>query len=337
MNKQKSFSVALIAILSFYLAFPVPPAQALISLTAPSAVLLEPVSERVLYSREPHSKRPPASTTKIVTALVLLDSLPLERWVVITPLATQVEASKLYFKSGDKVQVRDLLEAILMKSANDAAKAIAIEIGGTERHFAELMTQKAGSLGAQNTRFINSTGLPAEGQYTTAYDLALIMGEARKNKLIVSILKQRTAVIRTYYGNQYHFKSHNKMLMRGERVIGKTGWTRHAKYCFVGLIESDSREAIVSVLGSRKLWIDLRNLRNQVTGKDDNILSYGDRGEDVQKLQAALKRSGFFKIHPTGYDGKITKLAVTRFQKSRGFPADGIAGAHTRKALESNL
>ncbi|MBI1977279.1 MAG: peptidoglycan-binding protein [Candidatus Omnitrophica bacterium] len=337
MMKIKLGKIILIIVFVAHVLFPISPVLAAVSLTAPSALLWEPSSDKILYSRAPHRKQAPASTTKIVTAMVILDHLRSDDWVTINPAATQVEASKLYFRSGDKFQVRDLLKAILMKSANDAAKAAAIDIAGSERAFADLLTQKAKSLGAENTRFVNASGLPAKGQYSTAYDLALIMRAAARNDVIVSILRQKKASIKSYYGHWYHFKSHNKMLMRGENVIGKTGWTRSANYCFVGQIEGESREAIVSVLGSKKLWTDLRTLVVAFTGKSRGILSYGDRGEDVRQLQAALRRAGFFKVRPTGYYGKITKRAVVNFQKSHRLSVDGVAGVSTRKTLEPYL
>ena len=127
------------------------------------------------------------------------------------------------------------------------------------------------------------------------------------------------------------------MLLRGERVIGKTGYTRLAKYCFVGLIEEGSQDTIVSVLGSRKLWLDLRALVSQLTGGKRKFLSFGDRGKDVNELQLALKQAGYFKETATGYFGKKTKSAVIRFQKSNGISPDGVAGSKTQKALAPYL
>lgn len=316
---------------------PVPLADAYVSLTAPSALLLESGSQKIIFSRAPHRRQPPASTAKIVTALVVLDALPLDHWVTISPRAEQVEASKLYLQGGDRLRVRDLLKAILIKSANDAASALAIAVSGSERAFADLMTQKAQSLGARDTRFVNASGLPDEGQYSTVYDLAILMQAALKNELIISILRQRNASIRTSSGRRYYLKSHNKMLLRGERVIGKTGYTRRAKYCFVGLIEEGAQDVIVSVLGSKKLWRDLTTLLNQLDGGSHNLLSFGSRGEDVKQSQAALKKLGFFNGPATGYFGKITKRAVRKFQRSRGLPQDGVIGPKTKAALAPYL
>ena len=129
------------------------------AISAPSIVVLDPESDQILFSRTPYRKQLPASTAKLVTALVVLDVLQLDHWVRVSPKAQWVEKSKLYLREGDELRVRDLLKSLLMKSANDAATALAIEVSGSERAFADLMTAKARSLGARNTRFINASGL----------------------------------------------------------------------------------------------------------------------------------------------------------------------------------
>ena len=203
------------------------------------------------------------------------------------------------------------------------------------------MTQKAHALGAKDTQFINASGLPAEGQYSTAYDLALIMREAMKNDVIISILRQKRTIIQTSAGKVFHLKSHNKMLWRHDHVIGKTGWTRRAKFCFVGLIQEGGRNVIVSMLGSRKLWIDLDRLVDRLTGiskrDNHNPISFGTRGREVKRLQLGLKRAGFFEGPTTGYFGQKTKKALLQFQKARGLPPDGVFGIETKKALEPHL
>lgn len=331
----------MVLILAFHFLLPVPFAEAYASLTAPSAILIDPISQKIIYSRAPHKRQPLASTTKIVTALVVLDSLPLDRWVTVSSQVEGVERSKLYLNGGDRLRVIDLLKALLINSANDAASALAIAVSGSEREFAKLMTQKARALGARDTHFVNASGLPADGQYSTVYDLALMMREARKNDVLVSILKQKRATIQTANGKVFHLKSHNKMLWRRAGVIGKTGWTHRARFCFVGLVQGSGREAIVSVLGSRKLWIDLNRLANRVTGikkrNVNNILSFGARGKEVKRLQLGLKQAGFFKGPTTGYFGTQTKHALLQFQKARGLPSDGVVGIETKKALESYL
>jgi len=340
MKKNVCFLLTLILAIQFFL--PVPFAEAYVSLTAPSAILLDPVSQKIIYARAPHRRQPLASTTKIVTALVVLDSLPLDRWVTVSSRVEGVERSKLYLKGGDRFRVIDLLKALLINSANDAAAALAIGVSGSEREFAALMTQKARNLGTRNTHFVNASGLPAEGQYSTVYDLALIMREAMKNDVIVSILKQKRTTIQTANGKVFHLKSHNKMLWRREGVIGKTGWTRRAKFCFVGLVRDSGHETIVSVLGSKKLWIDLNRLANRVTGGisksgSQKVISFGSRGTEVKRLQFGLKHAGFFTGSTTGYFGKKTRQALLQFQKARGLPPDGTLGIETKKALQPYL
>jgi len=333
---KKGLSFLVITVLTIQFLMPVPFSEAAVSLTAPSALLIEPWSQKIIYSRDPHRKKPPASTTKLVTALVVLDLIPLDQWVTVSSRVESVEASKLFLHGGERLRARDLLKALLMKSANDAAMALAIEVSGTESAFAELMTQKARSLGAQNTRFANASGLPAKGQYSTAYDLALMMREAVKNDYLVSLLKLKSTTIGTAAGRRFYLKSHNKMLWRRRGVIGKTGWTRNAKYCFVGLIEGTEGGAIVSVLGSRKLWIDLSHLVDRARGTE-KYLSFGSRGGEVKKIQLGLKKAGYFDETATGYFGKKTKQAVLEFQNARGLSADGIVGTQTKKALAPYL
>lgn len=336
---KKIIALSLLVFSLFQFSISVPIVEAAQALTAPSALLLDPGTDRILYSRAPHRKQSPASTTKVMTALIALDALPLDHWVRISSRVESIEPSKLYLKGGDRLKVRDLIKAVLMKSANDAAAALAIEVAGSEWSFAQKMNEKARQLGANNTHFSNASGLPADEQYSTAYDLAIMMREAMKNDFIVSTMKQKNATITTSNGKSYRIKSHNKMLWRQQKVIGKTGWTRRSKHCFVGLIEDRSHEAIVSVLGSRKLWIDLASLVEQVTGvkRSSRMLSYGSRGKEVEGIQIALRHLGYFKGEATGYYGPVTKRAVSRFQRAQRISADGIVGQKTLEALAPYL
>jgi len=161
--------------------------------TAPSVVILSPDSGKVLYSRGRDRKQPPASTAKLLTALVVLDRLPLSTWVTAPALVRDIEPSKLYLKPGDKLRVKDLLKALLLDSANDVASTLAVAVAGTEAKFGNLMTEKARSLGAKNSRFKSASGLPAEGQYATAYDMALVMREVVRHNTLMSILNQPAA------------------------------------------------------------------------------------------------------------------------------------------------
>lgn len=340
MNKKV---LALLSLIGFLTASLAGEAAGSIStlVSAPSVVLLDPGSKRILFSKAPNRRQPPASTTKLVTALVVLDYLSLDQWVTVSSKVGSVEPTKLYLRPGDQLRVRDLLKALLMKSANDAARALALEVSGSELAFSELMNERVRSLGARNTRFRNASGLPAEGQYSTAYDMALVMREAMASSTISSILKQKETMIYTAAGRRFYLKSHNKMLWRRSGVIGKTGYTRRARYCFVGYIQRGSKNAVISVLGSRKLWADLTSLCDHHAGfrktETRKTLSFGSRGKDVWQLQNALKKTGFFHQQATGFFGPVTKRAVIEFQKAKGLAADGVVGASTKKAIASYL
>jgi serine-type D-Ala-D-Ala carboxypeptidase (penicillin-binding protein 5/6) len=337
MKLSKGLTLILIVSLSVGGYAPLAQASSPGSITAHSIVLLKPGTNEILYSRAPHRKQPVASTTKVVTALLAIEKLNLDNWVTIDSSVESVQASKLYLKGRDAIRGRDLLKAILMKSANDAAMALAIEIAGSEREFARMMTTKARQIGAKKTRFINSSGLPGAGQYSTAFDLALIMSEAKKNPTIMSIMKQKSAVVRSRDGNRYFFKSHNKMLWRSEEVIGKTGWTQKSKHCFLGLIRSRTTEVVVAMLGSNALWNDLtrllRKFRRLIGVNGPFLLSRGAEGKAVIQLQDRLMQRGYFKARATGYFGDKTKEAVLKFQAANHLRVDGIVGPETRKAL----
>ncbi|HOH89603.1 MAG TPA: serine hydrolase, partial [Bacillota bacterium] len=167
---------AVIAALSGFFAV-----QALQETSARAAVVMDVNSNRILYSKNMDEKLAMASTTKIMTALVAIESGRLDEKVTISKRASYMEGSSIYLREGEVHTVSDLLYAIMLRSGNDAATAVAEHIGGSVEGFAEMMNKKAREIGASNTRFANPHGLDAEGHYTTARDLALITSYALKN------------------------------------------------------------------------------------------------------------------------------------------------------------
>ena len=152
-----------------------------LSLSAKSAILIEAESGIVLYQKDAFVKRPMASTTKIMTALVAIESGNIDRLVKVDERARGVEGSSIYLAKDEVLSMRDLLYALLLASANDAAAAIACEVAGSVEKFADLMNEKARELGLSSTHFTNPHGLHDDNHYTTAYDLALITSAALKN------------------------------------------------------------------------------------------------------------------------------------------------------------
>lgn len=322
-------------------AYPVPAVTAPIS--AQSAILLDPRTNRVLYSKRPHRERPAASTTKVMTALVIIQKLPLNRVVRVPKSAEYIPASKVYLRRGEKYTVRDLLKALLINSANDAAHTLAVACAGTESRFAQMMNVTARSLGARQTRFVNASGLPnPSGQYTTAYDLALIMKAANRNGFIKATMDQKYLTIKALTGRKIYLKNHNKMLWRRpHRIQGKTGFTRKALHCFVGSISAPRRgNLLVAIMGSLRPWHDLTVLLGiskalapfQVQFNKMNLSQ-----KEVADIQRALWRAGFRVGRIDGIFGSQTLKAVKAFQKSRGLDPDGIVGSRTWSKLQPYL
>ena len=235
-----------------------------ISLSAESAILMNPWTKRVLYCKNPDRRLSPASTVKIMTALVVLKKSQLENKVMVTGFAASMEPSKVYIAEGESYLVGDLLKGLLLNSGNDASVALAEGIAGSEERFIEMMNKTAKSIGAKNTSFKNSNGLPAENQYSTAYDLSLIVREAMKNKNFVDIVKMKRSEIEEINSKrEIKLKSHNKSLWKDTSylILGKTGYTKKAGHCFSGYIHYNRwHKVIVVILNSKSLWLDLEAL-----------------------------------------------------------------------------
>ena len=235
-----------------------------IPLSAESAILISPWTKRVIYSKNPHVKLLPASTTKIMTVLTVLKNSHPRKIVCVSKFASSIEPSKIYIKEGEYYFTDDLLRALLLNSGNDASVALAESVAGTEKGFAGMMNDMAMAMGAKNTNFTNSNGLPEDGQYSTVYDLALIVRAAMRNKNIVDILKIKQSEIEEINnGRKIKLKSHNKSLWNDKpySIFGKTGYTKKAGHCFAGYIEYNKwKRVIVVILKSRKLWTDLNTL-----------------------------------------------------------------------------
>lgn len=223
-----------------------------------SAIVMDMSTERILYAKKPERRLPPASTAKLMTAIVAMEKADLSDVVTISKNASQVRPSKVGFQKGDKVTVEKLLYAALITSANDAAVALAEAVAGSEKHFVHLMNQKATSIGAKDTKFINSTGLPGAQQYTTASDLSRIMRCALSYSKIKEIIGIPAVELLTEKGKLLFLKNTNELLWSDENLIGgKTGYTFRAGHCFVGAAERENEEIIIVLLGSpsrRRLW-----------------------------------------------------------------------------------
>jgi D-alanyl-D-alanine carboxypeptidase len=233
--------------------------------TAKAAVVLDARTGTVLFARNPTLPLPPASTTKVLTALIAMQQLSPDALLRVSAYASSMPPSKAWLRSGWEMSTRDLLYALLLRSANDASVVLAEAIAGSVPAFARVMNTTAQSLGTTQSNFVTPNGLPASSHYSTARDIALILRHALTVPGMREVLSTRTAVIQPRLGSRKRIalRSTNKMLWRDDlRVIGKTGWTRQAKRCFVGAATFGGREVIVSVLGSSDLWSDVEILAN---------------------------------------------------------------------------
>jgi len=225
---------------------------------------MNPWTKKVLYCKNPNRRLSPASTVKIMTALAVLKEFQLENKVMVTEFAASMEPSKVYIAEGESYLVKDLLKGLLLNSGNDASVALAEGIAGSEDRFIKIMNKTAKSIGAKSTSFKNSNGLPAKGQYSTAYDLSLIVREAMKNKNFVDIMNMKYSKIKEINtGREIKLKSHNKNLWKDKDylILGKTGYTKKAGHCFSGYIHYNRwNKVIVVILNSKSLWLDLETL-----------------------------------------------------------------------------
>lgn len=228
-------------------------------ITAQAVYAVDTTNRKVLYERNARSKFFPASTAKLLTALVVLDKLDLKDRVSVSARATAVSPTKAGLRRGVTYRVDDLLKVLLANSANDAGVALAEAVAGSESAFAALMNQKAKALGARSSHFENATGLPDSRQVTTAYDLSLITRAALGRKFIAAIMKQKVVTITGSDGQAITRQNHNKLLWRIDEpcVLGKTGYTKVAGHCYAGIAYYDDRRVSVVILKSRSPWQDI--------------------------------------------------------------------------------
>lgn len=230
--------------------------------TAAGVYAFDDTNKKVLFSRSAHVKFYPASTTKLLTALVVLEHLSLDRRVVISSRASGVEPTRAGLSAGVEYSVEDLLKILLSCSANDAAVALAEAVSGSEASFALLMNKKAKGLGAKKSHFKNASGLPDPEQVTTPYDLMLITRAAFSRNFVQKAMALRQVTIKGSDEKTIKLYNHNKLLWRlnSPRVLGKTGYTKAARHCYAGVAYYSKKKILIVILKSRKPWSDVFNI-----------------------------------------------------------------------------
>lgn len=225
------------------------------AITARAAVLYEVDADQWLYTRRPHDRLPPASTTKIATALAALRTLDVEQGVTVGP-EVEVEGMGIGLTPGTQVSVKTLLYGMLLNSGNDAAMALAVAAGGSVEDFVAQMNALAAQLGLKDTHFVNPHGLDAPEHYASAYDLAILAREALKDPHFAEIVATPAIDI-----DGWHFASTNQLLGAYPGVDGvKTGTTDAAGECLVASATGGGHRVIAVVLGSEDRFGDARAL-----------------------------------------------------------------------------
>lgn len=246
-NVFRTITLFLTAVLSLSAA-----AYAAPSHSATATVLMHADTGELLYQQNADSDMLIASTTKIMTALVVLENCDPDEIVVIKPEYTNIEGSSVYLCAGEEWTVRDLLFGLMLASGNDAATALAFHCGGSVEGFAELMNNKAAQLGLQNSSFKNPHGLDAEGHYSCARDLAEIMRAAMEYPLFAEIVGTKYHTV-----GQRSYMNHNKLLWSCDYIRGgKTGYTMAAGRSLVTCAEKDGLRLICVTLSDPNDWDD---------------------------------------------------------------------------------
>lgn len=228
------------------------PVRAVPETSARSAILIDADTGQVLYEHNADTPSLIASTTKIMTALVVSEHLPPEKEVEIPEEAVGIEGSSMYLRAGERLTVEALLYGLLLHSGNDAAVALALVCAGSVEEFVDLMNLKAQKLGLKNTHFENPNGLDGENHYSSARDLAILTQNAIKNELFAKIVSTKTVQI----GDRC-LTNHNRLLWSCEGCIGvKTGYTKAAGRTLVSAASRNGRTLIAVTLNDANDWQD---------------------------------------------------------------------------------
>ena len=239
-------------------------------ITSKTVMILDADSGETIFAKAPDTPRQPASTIKVLTGMIAIKSLKNNEMVGVTRHASRMPRSKIYLDTKKRYKADDLINAVLLASANDASVALAEKIAGSERNFARMMTLRARLWGAKKTICRTANGLTAKGQQSTARDLAQIFRHAMQDKEFARRMKRTK--IKTSYGTT--LRSHNKALWRVKGAIGgKTGYTNAARQTYVGKFERGEDSIVVAIMGSETMWTDVKRL-----------VDYGFKKKEKMKL-----------------------------------------------------
>ena len=228
-----------------------------IDVSAHSAYAYEIDTGDTIFEKNADKRMSMASTTKIMTAIIVIENASLEKTITITPEMIGIEGSSIYLQEGERLTIEELLYALLLESANDASVALAISVGGSVDGFVQLMNNKAMELGLENTHFSNPHGLDDDEHYTTAKELAFLAKYAMENPVFYDIVSTYKRVIPLGEDGSRVLINHNKLLRLYDGAIGvKTGFTKKSGRCLVSCTEVDGVKIIAVTLNAPNDWND---------------------------------------------------------------------------------
>jgi len=233
------------------------------SVFAKRAIVIDYQSGEVLFAKNAHQKCAVASTQKMLTALCVIDAGSLQDPVSITRTDTYLEPTKIYISPGETYRREELLKALVVRSGNDVARALARDIAGSETTFSDIMNQKAAQLGMKNSYFLNPHGLTANGQYSTAFDIALLAQASYANPILREFMKNKGYYFNYPNGKRKWLGNTNQLLKKLPYCLGmKTGTTRASGRCLISVGQKNGRTTIVVCLGSdsKHIWNDSQSL-----------------------------------------------------------------------------
>ena len=240
--------------------------------SAKSMCVMEKGSKRVLYEKDMDTMRANASTTKIVTAITVLQNCnDLDKVITVNDKSVGVEGTSIYLRKGERISIRDLLYGLMLRSGNDSAVALAYEVGGTEENFVNMMNDLCKTVGTKNTHFANPHGLDDINHYTTAYDLALVTAYALNNPIFAEIVSTRHhAIEKTNTSDKRYLSNKNRLLNSLDGCIGvKTGFTSKAGRCLVSAIKRNGVVLVCVVLNCGPMFEESVDLLNKAFNEYD--------------------------------------------------------------------
>lgn len=286
----------IICIILCFVLLCIPISVSAIGTSAKAAVLINGDTGEVIYEQNANERLPMASTTKIMTALLLCEYGNFEKEITVTAEMLRVEGSSMGLLAGDKVTLHDLLYGLLLASGNDAANVTAYVIGGTVDGFVKTMNKKAEQLGLKNTHFNTPSGLDGESHYTTALDLANLTRYAMQNEEFAKAAGSKSATL--CYGNPPYrrtLSNHNKLLSSFEDTVGvKTGFTKKAGRCLVSAAKRDGKFVIAVTLNDPNDWADHKSMLQY--GLSKVVLTEIAPENEVYKLPVVGADTDFIEI-----------------------------------------